>query len=45
MLLLIDAVPVEQMFWVLLPSDRAPFDSFMVVTLLGMLKEPLEPVK
>ena len=45
MCLLMENVPIVQVVWVLLPSDRAPFDSFLVVKLMGLLKDPLEPVR
>ena len=38
-------VPVDQVVWVLQPSDMTPFDSFLVVTLLGVLKEMVKPVR
>ena len=37
-------VPLELVVWVLLMYDGDSFDSFLVVTLLGVLKEPVDPV-
>ena len=40
-----NSVTVERVVCVLLSSDRDPFDSLLVVTLLGVLKEPVDPVQ
>ena len=45
MWLLIDDVPVERVVWVLLLSDGAPFEPLLVVILLVVLKELVEPVR
>ena len=40
-----DVVLVYQEFLVIMKSGRVPFDSLLVVTLLGVLKKPIEPVR
>ena len=45
MWLLMRDVPVDQVVWVLQPFDMTPFNSFLVVTLLGVLKEMVKPVR
>ena len=40
-----DTVPVERVGWIFLMSDGDHFDSLLVVTLPGVLKEPVEPVR
>ena len=45
MLLLMDTVTVNWVVLVFLISDRAPFDLLLVVTLIGVLKESVEPMR